>query len=73
MWSYYEIITAANTYAVEYKDKERTDYEWYNHAIEDDGPSMSVEKVKWYNGLLNNDKYIDHIYQIKFQREMRRY
>ena len=73
MWSYYEIITAANTYAVKYKDKERTDYEWYNHAIEDDGPSMPVEKVRWYKGLLNNDKYIDHLYQIKFQREMRRY
>ena len=73
MWSYYEILTAANTYAVEYKDKERTDYEWYNHAIEDDGPSMPVEKVRWYKGLLNNDKYIDHLYQIKFQREMRRY
>lgn len=73
MWSYYEIITAANTYAVKYKDKERTDYEWYNHAIEDDGPSMPVEKVRWYNGLLNNDKYIDHLYQIKFQREMRIY
>lgn len=73
MWSYYEIITAANTYAVNYNDKERTDYGWYNHAIEDDGPSMPVEKVRWYNGLLNNDKYIDHIYQIKFQREMRRY
>ena len=73
MWSYYEILTAANTYAVKYKDKERTDYEWYNHAIEDDGPSMPVEKVKWYKGILNNDKYIDHLYQIKFQREMRRY
>ncbi|WP_099950290.1 S-layer homology domain-containing protein [Ezakiella peruensis] len=73
MWSYYEILTAANTYAVNYKDKERTDYGWYNHAIEDDGPSMPVEKVRWYNGLLNNDKYIDHLYQIKFQREMRRY
>ena len=73
MWSYYEIITAANTYAVKYKDKERTDYEWYNHAIEDDGPSMPVEKVRWYKGLLNNDKYIDHLYQIKFQREMRIY
>ena len=73
MWSYYEILTAANTYAVNYKDKERTDYEWYNHAIEDDGPSMPVEKVRWYKGILNNDKYIDHIYQIKFQREMRIY
>lgn len=73
MWSYYEILTAANTYAVNYNDKERTDYGWYNHAIEDDGPSMPVEKVRWYNGLLNNDKYIDHLYQIKFQREMRRY
>lgn len=73
MWSYYEILTAANTYAVNYKDKERTDYEWYNHAIEDDGPSMPVEKIRWYRGILNNDKYIDHLYQIKFQREMRRY
>ena len=73
MWSYYEILTAANTYAVNYKDKERTDYEWYNHAIEDDGPSMPVEKIRWYKGLLNNYKYIDHLYQIKFQREMRRY
>ena len=73
MWSYYEILTAANTYAVNYKDKERRDYEWYNHAIEDEGPSMPVEKVRWYNGLLNNDKYIDHLYQIKFQSEMRRY
>ena len=73
MWSYYEIITAANTYAVKYKDKERTDYEWYNNAIEDDGPSMPVEKIRWYKGLLNNYKYIDHLYQIKFQREMRRY
>lgn len=73
MWSYYEILAASNTFAVNYKNKEKTDYEWYNHAIEDDGPSMPVEKIRWYRGILNNDKYIDHLYQIKFQREMRRY
>lgn len=52
MWSYYEIINAANTYL--------GDGTWKNHAIEDKGGDL--KDIKWYKG--NNSS----ISQAKFRR-----
>jgi len=72
MWSYYEILTAANTYFVNYDNKD-TNYDlWVNHATYDDGPTTAIEDIKTYKEILNNDEYKTNVDQVRFQRNLYR-
>lgn len=72
MWSYYEILTAANTYFVNYDNKD-TNYDlWVNHATYDDGPTTPIEDIKTYKEILNNDEYKTKVDQVRFQRDLYR-
>lgn len=72
MWSYYEILTAANTYFVNYDNKD-TNYDlWVNHATYDDGPTTAIEDIKTYKEILNNDEYKTNVDQVRFQRDLYR-
>ncbi|MDO5041321.1 MAG: S-layer homology domain-containing protein, partial [Peptoniphilus sp.] len=61
MWSYYEILTAANTYI-----KERDSKTWINHAVFDEGPDTLISEIEFYNSLKNTP------IQIKFQKDLRK-
>lgn len=72
MWSYYEILTAANTYFVNYDNKDK-DYDlWVNHATFDDGPTTAIEDIKTYKEILNNSEYKTKVDQVRFQRDLYR-
>ena len=72
MWSYYEILTAANTYFVNY-DKKDSRYDlWVNHATFDDGPTTAIEDIKTYKEILNNDEYKTKVDQVRFERDLYR-
>lgn len=62
MWSYYEILAASNTYAVD-----RGDGTWHTHAVIDEGPAMPVEKIKFYDPTENI-----RLLPMYFQRDVRR-
>lgn len=72
MWSYYEIITAANTYFVNYDNKDSRYDLWVNHATYDDGPTTAIEDIKTYKEILNNDEYKTNVDQVRFQRDLYR-
>ncbi|WP_099951331.1 S-layer homology domain-containing protein [Ezakiella peruensis] len=72
MWSYYEILIAANTYFVNYDNKDSRYDLWVNHATFDDGPTTAIEDIKTYREILNNDEYRTNIYQVRFQRDLYR-
>lgn len=72
MWSYYEILTAANTYFVNYDNKDSRYDLWVNHATFDDGPTTAIEDIKTYREILNNDEYRTNIDQVRFQRDLYR-
>lgn len=60
MWSYYEIMTAANTYLV--------DKMWVNHATKDNGPETLKEMIEWVKPLLDNKDVREVVEQVRFQR-----
>ena len=60
MWSYYEIMTAANTYLV--------DKMWVNHATKDNGPETLKEMIEWVKPLIDNKDVREVVEQVKFQR-----
>lgn len=60
MWSYYEIMTVANTFLV--------DKDWTNHATKDDGPKMGVDSIEWFRQLINDSKVKEIVEQVKFRR-----
>nr|WP_083427758.1 S-layer homology domain-containing protein [Ezakiella massiliensis] len=72
MWSYYEILTAANTYFVNYDNKDSRYDLWVNHATYDDGPTTAIEDIKTYKEILNNDEYKTNVDQVRFQRDLYR-
>lgn len=72
MWSYYEILTAANTYFVNYDNKDSRYDLWVNHATYDDGPTTAIEDIKTYKEILNNDEYKTKVDQVRFQRDLYR-
>ncbi|MFR1323858.1 MAG: S-layer homology domain-containing protein [Ezakiella massiliensis] len=72
MWSYYEILTAANTYFVNYDNKDSRYDLWVNHATFDDGPTTAIEDIKTYREILNNDEYKTKVDQVRFQRDLYR-
>lgn len=72
MWSYYEILTAANTYFVNYDNKDSRYDLWVNHATFDDGPTTAIEDIKTYKEILNNDEYKTNVDQVRFQRDLYR-
>ena len=72
MWSYYEILTAANTYFVNYDNKDSRYDLWVNHATYDDGPATAIEDIKTYKEILNNDEYKTKVDQVRFQRDLYR-
>ena len=60
MWSYYEIMTAANTYLV--------DKMWVNHATKDNGPETLKEMIEWVKPLIDNKDVREVVEQVRFQR-----
>lgn len=72
MWSYYEILTAANTYFLNYDNKDSRYDLWVNHATYDDGPTTAIEDIKTYKEILNNDEYKTNVDQVRFQRDLYR-
>lgn len=72
MWSYYEILTAANTYFLNYDNKDSRYDLWVNHATYDDGPTTAIEDIKTYKEILNNDEYKTKVDQVRFQRDLYR-
>ena len=60
MWSYYEIMTAANTYLV--------DKMWVNHATKDNGPETLKEMIEWVRPLIDNKDVREVVEQVRFQR-----
>lgn len=72
MWSYYEILTASNTYFVNYDNKDSRYDLWVNHATYDDGPTTAIEDIKTYKEILNNDEYKTKVDQVRFQRDLYR-
>ena len=60
MWSYYEIMTAANTYLV--------DKMWVNHATKDNGPETLKEMIEWVRPLIDNKEVREVVEQVRFQR-----
>ena len=60
MWSYYEIMTAANTYLV--------DKMWVNHATKDNGPETLKEMIEWVKPLMDNKDVREVVEQVRFQR-----
>lgn len=60
MWSYYEIMTAANTYLV--------DKMWVNHATKDNGPETLKDSIEWVRPLIDNKDVREVVEQVRFQR-----
>lgn len=66
MWSYYDILSASNTYLVDASDEKNKD-KWVNHAVQDDG-DMVIDKIKWHKPLRNDARLKEVLREVKFKR-----
>lgn len=66
MWSYYDVVSASNTYLVDASDKKSKD-KWVNHAVQDD-IAMTIDKIKWHKALRNDARLKEVLREVKFKR-----
>lgn len=66
MWSYYDVVSASNTYLVDASDKKNKD-KWVNHAVQDD-IAMAIDKIKWHKALRNDARLKEVLREVKFKR-----
>ena len=66
MWSYYDVVSASNTYLVDAGDEKNKD-KWVNHAVQDD-IAMAIDKIKWHKALRNDARLKEVLREVKFKR-----
>lgn len=66
MWSYYDVVSASNTYLVDASDEKNKD-KWVNHAVQDD-IAMAIDKIKWHKALRNDARLKEVLREVKFKR-----
>ena len=63
-WFYYDVITAANTYA-------NYGMEWLHDSNGFDNEFTNLDDIKWDTELRNDKEVIETLRRVKFQRNVR--